>query len=105
METVIKATLLTSKEYQRSKVKFFSPAFLASAEEMRFGIVPAILTVVICLSGIAAAVAAESGLGQLIMVGAPTAFFITTIIAVMPMRLIFSLALITVLMDLIIFFI
>ena len=104
METLIKTNVLRTDIRVRKQTNTFSPAFWATAEEMRFGIVPAILTVVVCLSGIAAAFAARLGVPELIIVGAPTALFLTTIIAVMPMRIIFALAVITTIVDISLFF-
>ena len=77
--------------------------FWEQMEFIRFGLVPAILTVVVCISAIAGAFAAEIGTLQLSIVGIPTAIFIATIIAVAPMRAIFSLAALSLFVDILMF--
>ena len=100
METLTNTAPLSAAVQSAPKVKSL---FWEKAEEMRFGIVPAILTIVVCISGIAGAFAAELGTLQLSIVGFPTAIFIATIIAVAPMRAIFSLAFVAVAIDLLTF--
>jgi len=73
--------------------------FWAQVEFNRFGISPAILTIVVCISGFAAAFAITNGVIQLAFVGFPTAVFISCIIAISPMRVIFSLAFVTLIID------
>jgi hypothetical protein len=107
METAIISQSIAKKVVKENSAKrstLLSPEFWAAADFNRFGIVPAILTVVTCLSAIAAAFAVYNGLSQLILVGLPTALFLTTIISVAPMRLIFAMAIITTLADLFVFF-
>jgi hypothetical protein len=103
METLIQqATLSTSINVKEKEVKAPSTIW-AQAEQMRFGLSPAILTIVVCISSIAAAFAILSGVSMLVLVGLPTAVFISCIIALAPMRIIFGMALLTILLDVMVF--
>jgi hypothetical protein len=100
METTIQATLI-QKTVKLSRVKSLtSQEFWATCEFNRFGISPTILTIVVCISAFAAAFAITGSVMQLALVGFPTAIFIASIIAVAPMRAMFTLALITTVIDL-----
>ena len=105
MENIINARALKADFRIKKTFTIFSASFLVSAEEMRFGFVPGLLTFVICLSGIAAAFAAPNGVLNLAIVGLPSALFLTSIIAFAPMRVIFWMSIITTLVDVGVFFI
>ncbi len=101
--STISKTIIATQARVKEKKSILSPAFWAAAEEMRFGLVPTIVTIVICLSGIAAAFAAYNGILQLALIGIPTAVMLSTIIAVAPMRIIFALSALTILIDISVF--
>ncbi|REJ84317.1 MAG: hypothetical protein DWQ44_06680 [Bacteroidetes bacterium] len=93
--------LSVSSSYTKSKSKGFNfTAFCEKTEAARFGISPAILTVITCLSALAAASVAHHGVAALLLVGMPTAIFISTIIAVAPMRTIYIAGALAMLIDL-----
>src|SRR5204863_3795479 len=102
METSIHTTSLTTTVALKQKKYIISPAFWEKTEAMRFGLSPAILTFVVCLSSIAAAFAIMNGVSEMAVVGFPTAIFISSIIAIAPMRVIFSLAGLTILIDVVV---
>jgi hypothetical protein len=103
MESTIKTNVIQSNATITRKRVLFSPAFLATAEYNRFGIVPAVLTIVICLTAFAAAFAIQIGIGALVLIAVPTAFFISTIIAGVSMKTIFALTGFTIAADVVVF--
>jgi hypothetical protein len=100
METTIQAPVI-QKTARVGRIKSLtSPEFWATCEFNRFGISPTILTIVVCISAFAAAFAITGSVTQLALVGFPTTIFIASIIAVAPMRIMFTLAFITLVIDL-----
>ena len=104
MDNILKSSALSTSVATQEKKSIISESTWASLESMRFGLVPGILTIVTCLSAIAGAYAITDSVFLLMVVGFPTAVFISTIIAVAPMRIIFALAILTTLIDLYVFF-
>ena len=100
METTIQVPAVQKTTNLKKTKSLGSPEFWATCEFNRFGISPTILTIVVCISAFAAAFAITSSVTQLAFVGFPTAIFIATIIAVAPMRIMFTLAFITLVIDL-----
>lgn len=100
MNTTIQATGFETAQTTTKVISKVKSAFWENAEYNRFGISPAILTIVVCISSFAAAFAIMSGVTELALVGFPTALFISSIIAIAPMRIIFLMAAICILIDL-----
>lgn len=99
METTIHVPVVEKTAKINKSKSLASPEFWAMCEFNRFGISPTILTIVVCISAFAGALAIYGSITQLALVGFPTAIFISTIIAVAPMRVMFTLAFITLLID------
>ena len=99
MKTMTSSSIQLSEINVKESKSLLTPAFWRAVEFNRFGIVPALLTVIICLTAFAAASAIYSGIGLMILIGLPTAFFISFIIAVAPMKNIFALSLILLIID------
>jgi hypothetical protein len=100
METISKSITLSPVQVETKQTA--KSSVWDTLESMRFGLLPGFLTVVTCLSAITGGFAIMSSVSLLMLVGFPTALFITTIIAVAPMRVIVSLSIITAVIDLIV---
>jgi len=105
MDTLIKSHIAVSAVAENKKTKTTSllSSFFAELEQMRFGFVGLIATVVVALGGIAAAYAVQGSSAELMAVAASTVLVETLIIAVAPMRLIFWASVAAILVDLFIF--
>jgi hypothetical protein len=88
------ASRVAVKTKSKSKDEFWK-----MVEFNRFGISPTFLTIVVCLSAFAGAFAIQDSILAISLVGFPTAIFISSIIAIAPMRAIFALTGVTLLID------
>ena len=101
MATVIKQKD-TSAENISSTTQSKAKNLWAEAEKGRFGIIPLLLTVVACMSGIAAAYGTGYGVFQLSLVAFPTMITLSLILGVAPMKQIIYAGAITVLLDILV---
>jgi hypothetical protein len=104
METLIhQQTITAQKTESHARTINFAPLWEA-LEFNRFGATPVFLTIAVCLGGIAAAIALPVSIFLLSIIGATTALLLTTLIAVVPMRITFWLFILCLLVDLFVFF-
>ena len=80
-----------------------STAFWEYLEYNRFGFTPAILVLVLCCSGIAAAMALKYSMIMLILVGASSLIVEALLIAIVSMRTVFFFAAIAILIDIFVY--
>jgi hypothetical protein len=73
-------------------------------EANRFGATPVFLVIAVCLGGFAAAVALPVSIVLLSIVGATTGAVLVLLIAVSPMRIVFWFFILSILVDLFVFF-
>jgi hypothetical protein len=103
METHIQSTIITNQQ-TKSRVSTINLTPLWAALEFnRFGATPVFLTIAVCLGGIAAAVVLPVSILMLGIVGGTTALLLSTLIAIVPMRITFWLFILCLLVDLFVF--
>jgi phage shock protein PspC (stress-responsive transcriptional regulator) len=99
METAIKSTHRNTSHSEKRQVS----AFWDSMEFSRFGIIAILVVFIGCTGGIAASFGAGDSLIKLAMIAFPSIISLALILAVAPMRVIFYVSLIAVLMDILTF--
>jgi hypothetical protein len=104
METLIHPqTFAAQKTKTRVNTIRFAPLW-AALEFNRFGATPVFLTIAVCLGGFAAAVALPQSILLLGIVTVPTGLLLTMLIAIAPMRFVFWVFILCLLVDLFVFF-
>jgi hypothetical protein len=88
MNTLAKNHPLTVSIKTRDKKSVSTSAFWKKLEDNRFGLCPIFLVVIACVSGITAAVGIEESTLKLAGTVFPTVIALSTILGVMPMRVI-----------------
>lgn len=98
MDTLVKST----GSVKSGRKSIISDKFWQQAEENRFGIIVALLLIIGCTGGIAAAFGAESDTLQIVATVFPTILSLASILGLAPMRLILSLSTIAVFFDILV---
>jgi hypothetical protein len=100
MQTTIQSQPVRIKSAKaESAQKTTLSQFWEQAETIRFGIIPYLLIVIGCMGGIAAAFGAGNSAFELAVVVFPTILSLAFMLAVAPMRLILSMSLIAIILD------
>ena len=103
MATTIHSKPVTLKN---SKVNTVHTGWLQNladrAETIRFGLIPYLLVFIGCMGGIAAGLGAPGHAVELAMVVLPTSLLLAFILAVAPMRLIITMSILSLVMDIIV---
>jgi hypothetical protein len=81
------------------------PHFWMQAERYRFGIIPVVILLMGCVSGLAVAFGAKGNPFQLALVVVPSVLTLALILAVAPMRLIIYVTAIAIVLDLLTIFV
>ncbi|HEY1038675.1 MAG TPA: hypothetical protein VGF30_04680 [Bacteroidia bacterium] len=102
METIISKQKVQSTTKTNVKTANKASKFWEVMETSRFGAIPIILTIVGCLSGIAAAFGAHGSTVELAFIAFPTIISLAMILAVAPMRTIFWLSSIAIVLDILV---
>jgi len=98
MNTLAKNTGLTQHKTQANTL-FISREFWEKAEQSRFAIIPALLIIIACLGGVAAAFGAGDSTFQLALTSFPTIISLAFVLGVAPMKAIVYLSVAAVILD------
>lgn len=103
METSINLSGERISNSTKATSKNSNASFWQNAERYRFAIMPMLLVIIGCLGGIAAAYGAQSDALKLAIISIPAAISLALTLALSPMRVIFYVSIIAVLLDLLVF--
>lgn len=101
METLLKSTSTSTTSFANTQSKSSVISFWEKLESNRFGVIPILLVVIGCLGGLAASFGTDGGIVKLALVAFPTSIASALVIGLAPMKVVFYVSMLAILVDLI----